>query len=299
MTSRTGPFWLGLDIGTGGSRALLTDNRGRVQYAFTAPHEDMRMERPLWAEQHPDDWWRASQAAIRGVLSEAGVEGNAIKGVGLTGQMHGLVLLDCNNQVIRPALIWCDQRSQRQVDFINSKLGSDAVLSATANPMLTGFTLPKLLWIRDNEPQTFERVRKILLPKDYVRFKLTGEFATDVSDASGTGLFDVVHRKWSDEMIAGVGIGPDLIPKAYESSEISGNISDVASNVTGLATNTPVAAGAGDQAASAIGNGIVEPGAVSCTIGTSGVVFAYLEKPAYDLQGRVHTFCHAIPGAWH
>lgn len=257
------------------------------------------MERPLWAEQHPDDWWRASVAAIAGVLKTADVSGAKVHGVGLSGQMHGLVLLDERGEVIRPALIWCDQRSQRQVDFINSKLGAENVVRWTANPVLTGFTLPKLLWVRDNDPASFARVRHFLLPKDYLRYKLTGELATDVSDASGTSMLDVVKRKWSGEVMNGLGLDSSILPKLYESSEVTGRVSAEAAQATGLAAGTPVMAGAGDQAASAIGNGIVQTGAVSCTIGTSGVVFAYLEAPAYDPLGRVHTFCHAIPGAWH
>lgn len=257
------------------------------------------MPKPLWAEQDPKDWARASDAAVRGVLSTAGADGSAIKGIGLSGQMHGLVLLDENHEVIRPALIWCDQRSQKQVDYINGKLGKERVVADTANPALTGFTLPKLLWVRDNEPARFEKVRKILLPKDYVRFQLTGEFATDVSDASGTSMFDVVHRKWSDDVMTGLGLDRAILPAVYESSQITGTVSEAAAKRTGLVPGTPVFGGAGDQAASAIGNGIVEAGTVSCTIGTSGVVFAYLDKPAYDPAGRVHTFCHAIPGAWH
>jgi xylulokinase len=292
-------YWLGLDVGTSGSRALLVDAKGKVRHSYTAAHEEMAMARPLWAEQHPDDWWRASQEAIKGVLKAASVTGEAVRGIGVSGQMHGLVLLDENNRVIRPALIWCDQRSQRQVDFINATVGPKKILEYTANPMLTGFTLPKLLWVRDEEPASFERVRKILLPKDYIRFKLTGEFATEVSDASGTGLFDVVRRRWSREMMAALGLNMSILPRAYESSDITGTVAPEIAQATGLRSGTPVAGGGGDQAASAIGNGIVEPGAVSCTIGTSGVVFAYLEKPAYDDLGRVHTFCHAIPGAWH
>ena len=292
-------YWLGLDVGTGGSRALLVDSLGVVRYSFTAPHQEMKMLKPLWAEQSPDDWWQAGQLAIQGVLREAKIEGSSVKGIGLTGQMHGLVLLDEANTVIRPALIWCDQRSQPQVDFIESKLGRDAILQHIANPVLTGFTLPKLLWVRDHEPQKFAAVKKILLPKDYLRFKLTGEFATDVSDASGTAMFDVVNRRWSAEMMAGLGLDQSTLPKSYESHEITGKVTPAAAAATGLATGTPVVAGAGDQAASAIGNGIVEAGKVSCTIGTSGVVFAYLAKPAYDPQGRVHTFCHAVPNAWH
>lgn len=292
-------YWLGLDVGTGGSRALLVDATGVVRYSFTAPHQEMKMLKPLWAEQSPDDWWHASQLAIQGVIREASVDGSAIKGIGLSGQMHGLVVLDDDDKVIRPALIWCDQRSQPQVDFLEAKLGREAIFQHIANPVLTGFTLPKLLWVRDHEPQKFAAIRKILLPKDYIRFKLTGEFATDVSDASGTAMFDVVNRRWSAEMIAGLGLDQRDLPRSYESHEITGKVTPAAAAATGLATNTPVVAGAGDQAASAIGNGIVEAGKVSCTIGTSGVVFAYLAKPAYDTKGRVHTFCHAVPGAWH
>src|SRR5271169_816289 len=190
-------MWMGIDIGTGGSRALLIDDKGAVRAGFTAPHEEMRMERPLWAEQRPENWWDAARVAIRGALAAAGVSGAQVRGIGLSGQMHGLVILDQSSAVIRPALIWCDQRSQPQVDAINATVGRDNVLKYTANPVLTGFTLPKLLWVRDNEPRAFERVRHLLLPKDYLRFQLTGEYATEVSDASGTAVFDVVKRRWS------------------------------------------------------------------------------------------------------
>jgi xylulokinase len=292
-------FWLGIDIGTGGSRALLIDKAGAVRHAFTAPHEEMRMERPLWAEQRPENWWEAAQAAIQGVLKQAGASGKDVAGVGLSGQMHGLTLLDEADRVIRPALIWCDQRSQAQVDWINERVGREAVLKAIANPVLTGFTLPKLLWVRDHEPQLYARIRKVLLPKDYVRFQLTGEYASDVSDASGTALFDVVRRRWSKDLASAVGVDPSILPYVYESPDISGRVSERAAQATGLAPGTPVVGGGGDQASSAVGNGIVEPGVVSCTLGTSGVVFAHTEKPAYDPEGRVHTFCHAVPGAWH
>lgn len=292
-------YWLGLDIGTGGSRALLVDAKGHIRFAQTAPHREMTMARALWAEQDPADWWAASQAAIHGVLRQAGVDGSSIRGVGLSGQMHGLVILDEQNHVIRPSLIWCDQRSQAQVDYIDSTVGKDRVLEYTANPVLTGFTLPKLLWVRDHEPHNYARVKEMLLPKDYVRFRLTGEFATDVSDASGTSLFDVVNRRWSAGMASALGIDSGILPKAYESSEVTGHVSSDAAASTGLKEGTPVVGGGGDQAASAIGNGIVAPGNVSCTVGTSGVVFAYLTQPAYDAAGRVHTFCHAVPEAWH
>ncbi|MEO8029091.1 MAG: xylulokinase [Bryobacteraceae bacterium] len=292
-------LWLGLDIGTGGSRALLVDASGAVRQTFTAPHDDMRMEHPLWAEQHPDNWWEAAQAAIRGVLREAEVSGDAVQGVGLSGQMHGLTLLDERDEVIRPALIWCDQRSQDQVDWVNRTAGADFVLAQTANPMLTGFTLPKLLWVRDHDPASYAKVRRVLLPKDFVRLRLTGEAVSDVSDASGTGLFDVAHRRWAWDLADRVGVDRAWLPAIVESKDISGRIHARAAAVTGLTEGTPVVGGGGDQAASAVGNGIVEPGIVSCTIGTSGVVFAYLAEPQYDVRGRVHTFCHAVPGAWH
>jgi xylulokinase len=292
-------YFLGLDIGTGGSRALLVDEQGRVRHAFTAPHEEMRMERPLWAEQRPENWWEAAQAAIKGVLRESELKGADVRAVGLSGQMHGLTLLDGNNRVIRPALIWCDQRSQPQVDWINKTVGADFVVKSTANPMLTGFTLPKLLWVRDHEPENYARVKKVLLPKDYIRFELTGDYASDVSDASGTGLFDVVNRRWAFDLADRVGVSRDVLPPVFESSAITGRIHARAAAATGLKEGTPVMGGGGDQAASAVGNGIVEAGIVSCTIGTSGVVFGHLKEPAYDPQGRVHTFCHAVEGAWH
>jgi len=292
-------YWMGLDIGTGGSRALLVDDQGKVRHGHTAPHEEMRMERPLWAEQRPENWWEAAQAAIRGVLGEAGATGRDVRGVGLSGQMHGLTLLDRGNRVIRPALIWCDQRSQAQVDWVNSRVGREGVVAEIANPVLTGFTLPKLLWVRDNEPANFERVHQLLLPKDYVRFELTGEYASEVSDASGTALFDVVNRRWAVGLASRVGVDLAILPRVQESPEVTGQVTARAAELTGLAEGTPVVGGAGDQAASAIGNGIVEAGIASCTVGTSGVVFAHQDRPAYDPEGRVHTFCHAVPGKWH
>ena len=292
-------MWLGIDIGTGGSRALLVDERGGVRAGFTAPHEDMRMERPLWAEQRPENWWDAAVDAIRGVLAQAGVAGSEVKGIGLSGQMHGLVILDESGAVIRPSLIWCDQRSQPQVDAVNARIGRENVLRYIANPVLTGFTLPKLLWVRDHEPANFARVRKMLLPKDYVRFRLTGEFASEVSDASGTAVFDVVNRRWSFEMMDGLDLDRAILPACYESSEVSGKVTPLVAELTGLAAGTPVVGGGGDQASSAVGNGIVEPGIVSCTLGTSGVVFAHMDQVAYDPAGRVHTFCHAVRDKWH
>ena len=292
-------MWMGIDVGTGGTRALLVDAQGRVAAGFTAAHEDIRMERPLWAEQRPENWWDAARVAIRGALAEAGVSGAKVRGIGLSGQMHGLVILDRSSTVIRPALIWCDQRSQPQVDAINQTVGRDNILKFTANPVLTGFTLPKLLWVRDNEPSAFERVRHLLLPKDYLRFQLTGEYASEVSDASGTSLFDVVARRWSFDMMDRLGLDRAILPTCYESSDVTGCITRAAAEATGLAEGTPVVGGGGDQASSAVGNGIVEAGIVSCTLGTSGVVFAHMEKVAYDPAGRVHTFCHAVRDKWH
>ncbi len=292
-------MWLGIDIGTGGSRALLVNSVGEVVAAHTVAHEDILMHAPLWAEQRPENWWDAAVEAIRGVLGKSGVSGAEVRGIGLSGQMHGLVILDAENQVIRPSLIWCDQRSQAQVDWVNQKVGRARVLECIANPVLTGFTLPKLLWVRDHEPALYARVRKVLLPKDYVRFRLTGEFATEVSDASGTALFDVVNRRWSYDLADAVGVDRAFLPPCFESSEISGAITAEVAALTGLRAGTPVVGGGGDQAASAVGNGIVAPGIVSCTLGTSGVVFAHMEEVAYDPEGRVHTFCHAVKGKWH
>jgi xylulokinase len=292
-------YWLGIDVGTGGTRALLLNEKGGIVAGHTAAHAGMRMEKPLWAEQDPQDWWRASVEAIQGVLRQAGADGSLVQGIGFSGQMHGLVMLDARGEVIRPSLIWCDQRSQAQVDAIHSKLGRDKVVEFTANPAITGFTLPKLLWVRDHDPASYERLKTVLLPKDYVRYRLSGELAQDVSDASGTGVFDVRRRRWSEEMITGLGLDRGWFPPVYESAQICGRVTASAAAATGLREGTPMVAGAGDQAASAVGNGIVEAGVASCTLGTSGVVFAHMDEPAYDPEGRIHTFCHAAPGKWH
>ncbi len=292
-------YWLGIDVGTGGSRALLVQADGTVVRGVTAAHEDILMHQPLWAEQRPQDWWKASSQAVRQLLAETEVHREDIAGVGLSGQMHGLTLLDAADQVVRPALIWCDQRSQEQVDWINAKAGKDMVLEQTANPVLTGFTAPKLLWVRDHDPASYERVRRMLLPKDYIRFCLTGEYASEVSDASGTALFDVIGRRWAMPLIDKLGIDAAILPEVVESPQLTGRISVSAAQETGLRAGTPVVGGGGDQAASAVGNGIVESGLVSCTVGTSGVVFSHLDEAAYDPEGRVHTFCHAVPGKWH
>ncbi len=290
---------IGIDVGTGGSRAVLIDAAGKIAAAATVEHEPFVSPQTGWAEQDPRDWWRASAAAIRSAINQANIPAATIKAVGLTGQMHGSVLLDESDRVLRPALIWCDQRSAEQCRKLTTTVGASRLIQLTCNPALTGFTLPKLLWVRDNEPETWGRVRSVLLPKDYVRFRLTGDKATDVADGSGTLLLNVAARHWSSEMLAAADIDQALLPRLYESQEITGAVSQQAAEETGLRAGTPVIAGAGDQAAGAVGLGIVRPGMVSATIGTSGVVFAATNTPALDPKGRVHTFCHALPERWH
>ena len=290
---------LGIDVGTGGSRAVVINETGRIVASATVEHEPFASPQTGWAEQDPDDWWRASVAAIREVVSHDNVSPDEIAAVGLSGQMHGSVLLNDRDEVVRPALIWCDQRSDKQCEQLTQQIGAEQLIKLTCNPALTGFTLPKMLWVRDNEPEAWQQVRSVLLPKDYVRFRLTGDKATDVADASGTLLLNVAERKWSDEMLAATEIDVSLLPTVFESPEITGTISSSAAELTGLRAGTPVVGGAGDQAGGAVGIGIVQPGAVSATIGTSGVVFAATNSPALDPKGRVHTFCHAVPGRWH
>jgi xylulokinase len=290
---------IGIAVGTGGSRAVLIDAAGKVVASATVEHQPFVSLQTGWAEQDPRDWWRASALAIRSAIDKAGITADEIKGVGLSGQMHGAVLLDESDELLRPAIIWCDQRSADQCRNLTAGVGADRLIELTCNPALTGFTLPKLLWVRDREPELWRRVRSVLLPKDYVRFKLTGDKATDVADASGTLLLNVAARRWSDEMLAAAEIEQDLLPRVYESQEITGVVSAQAAAETGLRAGTPVVAGAGDQAAGAVGLGIVRPGMISTTIGTSGVVFATTNTPALDPKGRVHTFCHALPGRWH
>ncbi len=292
-------FWMGLDVGTTGSRAIIMDSKGGVVAAASADHAPMAQPQPTWAEQDPEDWWRAAQEAIRAALTGAGLTGRDIVGLGLSGQMHGAVLLDKRHDVIRPAIIWCDQRSQEQADWFTDRIGATRLKEITCNPALTGFTVPKLLWVRDHEPANFGRLRMLLLPKDYVRFRLTGDFATEVSDASGTLLLDVPGRRWSREILSALDLTAGQLPRVAESPEMTTRINPQAAASTGLRAGTPVAGGGGDQAAGGVGNGIVEPGIVSSTIGTSGVVFAYTDAPHLDPQGRVHTFCHAVPDRWH
>lgn len=292
-------YMLGIDVGTTGTRAVVVRPDGHVMGATTADHQPMRMPKPGWAEQDPEDWWQATVLAVRGALKQAQRQGGDIAAIGLSGQMHGVVCLDKANLVLRPALLWCDQRSQAQCDWITSKVGAGRLIKLASNPALTGFSAPKLLWVRDNEPETFERTAHFLLPKDYVRFRLTGEFSTDVSDASGTLLFDVTHRRWSKELIEALDIDPQVLPRTFESPQITGQVTAETALLTGLKAGTPVVGGAGDQAASAVGNGIVLAGLTSATLGTSGVIFAHTDVATLDPQGRIHTFCHAVPGKWH
>jgi xylulokinase len=295
MTTRL----LGLDVGTGGTRAVLLDEAGRVLSAATAEHAPMASPQLGWAEQDPRDWWRAACVAIKECLAKASTGAGEIAAIGLSGQMHGLVMLDGAGEVLRPALIWCDQRTEEECRAITERVGAKRLIELVANPALTGFTLPKIWWVRAHEPEVWSRVRSAMLPKDYVRFKLTGARATDVADASGTLLFDVVNRRWSAEMLQASDLRPEILPQVFESPEITGRVSKDGAAASGLQEGTPVVAGGGDQAAGAVGMGIVEPGNVSATIGTSGVVFAATSRPVVEPKGRIHTFCHAIPERWH
>ncbi len=290
---------LGIDVGTGGTRAVLVDAQGTVTASATAEHAPFRSPQIGWAEQDPQDWWRACTIAVQSVLANSGTSSAEVTGIGLSGQMHGAVLLDATNSVLRPALIWCDQRTAKQCREITELIGASRLIELTCNPALTNFTLTKLLWVRDNEPSLWKCFHRLLLPKDYVRFRLTGEHAIDVAEASGTLMFDVARRRWSNEMLASAEIDERSLPIVYESPETCGRVSQEGAAATGLSVGTPVVAGAGDQAAGAVGMGIVRPGSVSATIGTSGVVFAATDRPALDSLGRLHTFCHAIPGRWH
>jgi len=292
-------YMMGIDVGTTGTRAVIVRPDGHVMGAATGDHQPMRMPKAGWAEQEPQDWWQATIQAVRSALDAAGLSGSDIAAIGLSGQMHGVVLLDESNAVLYPSLIWCDQRSHVQCEWITSRVGAERLIKLVLNPALTGFSAPKLLWLRDNEPRVYERAAHCLLPKDFVRHRLTGEFATDVSDASGTLLFDVAKRRWSQEVLEALDIDRSLLPRAYESAKITGEITSQTALVTGLKAGTPVVAGAGDQAASAVGNGIVSKGLTSATLGTSGVIFTYTATPKLDPRGRIHTFCHAVPGKWH
>jgi len=292
-------WFLGMDVGTSGTRAVLVDEKGRVVSSASEEHAPFRTPHPGWAEQDPEDWWRAAVIAIKGALAAAPEPKQPIAGVGLTGQMHGAVLLDKDGAVLRPSLIWCDTRTQPQCDWLTKEIGYGRLIELTCNPALPNFTLTKLLWVKEHEPEIFARTAHILCPKDYVRFRLTGAYAIDVQEASGTLLLDVTHRRWSAEVAAASGIPLDWLPDLYESPQVCAAISEEAAGLTGLKHGIPVVAGAGDQGAGAVGMGILQPGSVSATIGTSGVVFAATAAPIKDPKGRLHTFCHAVPGRWH
>ncbi|MBO3803423.1 MAG: xylulokinase [Candidatus Brockarchaeota archaeon] len=290
-------YLLGIDVATTGAKVLAIDENGRVASSSFRPYP-LQTPRPNWAEQDPEEWWNAVTGCLREVVGKK-VRAEEIEAIGLTGQMHGAVVLGRNDEVLRPCILWCDQRTASQCDEIMRKFGRKRFIDLTNNVALPGFTAPKILWIRENEPGIYSKIKKVLLPKDYVRFRLTGEFATEVSDASGTVLFDVKRRRWSDEVLEELQIPREMMPDCFESPFLSGEVSGEAASATGLRKGTPVAGGGGDQAAGAVGNGIVRSGLVSCTIGTSGVVFASCDEPLVDPEARLHSFCHAVPGKWH
>jgi len=291
-------YLLGIDIGTSGTKTVLFDRGGNPVSSSTAEYPLYQPEIG-WAEQDPQDWWKAVCITINQVIKDSNINPESISGIGLSGQMHGLVMLDGDGNVLRKSIIWCDQRTAKECVEITEKVGEKRLIDITANPALTGFTASKILWVRNNEPEIYEKCRKILLPKDYIRYMLTGEFATEVSDASGMRLLDIKNRCWSKEVLNALDIPIEYLGDVHESIVVSGKVHKKAAEVTGLKEDTPVVGGAGDQAAGAIGNGIIKSGQISSTIGTSGVVFAHLDEPIIDEKGRVHTFCHAVPGAWH
>jgi len=287
--------FIGVDVSTTASKALAVDERGQVVAIASRPH-DLSTPRPLWSEQSPQQWWEASSAAIRAVVEQVGAEN--VAAVGLTGQMHGLTTLDAKGEIVRPAMLWNDQRSGPQCAAITEKVGAHKLFQVTGSLMLPGFTAPKLAWLRDNEPESYKRIAHILLPKDYLRYRLSGAFVTDVADGSGMGLMDIGKRAWSDEMIAAFDFPRAWLPALCESPEVCAHVNEAGSAATGLKVGTPIVGGAGDQPAGAVGGGITKPGMTSLTVGTSGVVFTSADHYAPEPEGRLHTFCHAIPGAW-
>lgn len=291
-------YFLGIDTSTTSSKALLIDERGEVIAVTSNPHT-LQTPKPLWSEQDPHEWWEAVAASIKSVLEKAGVSGERVAAVGLTGQMHGLVLLDEAGNVLRPAILWNDQRTQSQCDEIHRIIGKEKFIRITGNVALTGFTAPKILWVKENEPDVYAKAKHVLLPKDYVRLKLTGAYAMDKADGAGTVLFDLKARDWSDEVLSALEIPHAWMPKTFEGTEFTGYVTEEAASLTGLKVGTPVAAGGGDQAAGAVGVGAVEPGIVGLTVGTSGVVFATTPSALIEPEGRLHAFCHAVPGMWH
>ena len=289
---------LGIDLSTTGAKALLIDEMGKVIASASTPLT-LSTPHPLWAEQEPRDWWQATVASIRAALTMAAASGAEIRAIGLTGQMHGLALLDAQGEPLRPAILWNDQRTAAECDEIRARVGRSRLIAVTGNDALTGFTAPKVLWVRRHEPEIYARAVHILLPKDYIRYRLTGDFAMDKADGSGTLLFDLAARDWSSEVTAALDIPRSWLPPTLEGPEITGVISAEAAALTGLAAGTPVMAGGGDQAAQAVGVGAIEPGMAAVTLGTSGVVFAATATPLFEPEGRLHAFCHAVPGRWH
>jgi xylulokinase len=292
------PHFIGLDVGTSGAKGLLIDLQGRVVGSATEEYP-MAIPKPLWAEQNPDDWWRASVVVLRRLVADANIDRDDIKGIGLTGQMHGLVLLDSNGSVLRPCIMWNDQRTATQCADITQKIGADRVIELTGNQILPGFTAPKIVWVRENEPNVYEKIAHILLPKDYLRYRLSGDFMTEVSDAAGTSLLDVRARRWSEHMLSALEIPREWLPPVVESFHVTGKLSASAAREIGLKEGVPIGAGGGDQAAGAVGTGVVRQGVVSVTIGTSGVVFAHSDNYTFEPRGKLHAFCHSVPNAWH
>jgi xylulokinase len=291
-------YVIGIDVSTTATKALLVDREGSVA-AVASSSYDYEIPHPMWSEQSPQLWWDATIEATRAVLETSGVEAADVQAVGLTGQMHGSVLLDAAEEVIRPAILWNDQRTSDECDEIRDRVGPERLIQITGNDALTGFTSPKLLWVRNHEPENWSRVATVLLPKDYVRFRLTGARALDVAGGSGTGLFDLASRTWSTEVLATLDLEPNLFPPTFEGPDITGALTTEAARATGLAEGTPVVGGGGDQSANAVGVGAVSTGVFALSLGTSGVVFATSEGPAIEEHGRVHAFCHAVPGRWH
>ena len=291
-------FLIGIDVGTSSAKAVLIDESGEV-LATAAPEYEFVTPRPLWAESDPEDWWTATVTAIRRVLEESGIEKGKVSGLGLTGQMHGLVMLDQTGEVLRPCIMWNDQRTGDQCAALTKRVGESKVIELTGNPILPGFTAPKVLWVEENEPEVFAKTAKVVLPKDYIRYRLSGEFYSDVSDASGTSFLDVAGRRWSEEMLSAGKVPRKWLPEVTESPVASTRVSGNAAGITGLSEGLPIVAGAGDQAAQAVGCGIVKGGVVSATLGTSGVVFAHSDECRVEPEGRLHAFCHAVPNKWH
>ncbi len=289
---------IGLDIGTTGVKSILINANGKV-LASDFTEYPLYFPKPGWAEQNPDDWWNATINSIRKLIRKSKVNTKSIKGLSFSGQMHGLVCLDKNYRVIRPAILWCDVRTTTQCKKITQIVGKEKLLKLVSNPALEGFTLPKLIWVRDKEPQNYKKITKILLPKDYVRFKMTGKIGIDISDAAGTLMLDVVNRKWSDELLKILKINKSILPDVYESIDIAGEITNEVAKLTGLARGTKVVFGGADNTCSAVGNGIIKAGLVSSSIGSSGVVLAPMEKVRREKQGRIHTFNHSVPELWY